>query len=457
MNKRFFLAAIAAVAFISVNAQQTDYPRSEWTKASTILMHTPGIELFDGVIHPTAGLFEHYFDVDKAADEHENYISMLENNGIEVFTVLDVLAEMDMDKLRELASQVLVYDLTDVAEADREANGEAYRQETLSKMTRGDLIRILLLQPTVTMHSIDNNTGIEATYTHQSLMNLYFTRDQSITTPAGHIICNMNSQQRAPETRIIKACYEHMGVKPVYEVTGEGRLEGGDYIPAGNVAFIGIGMRTNQEAIQQMMDADVFGHDTVIVVQDHLLWQMEMHLDTHFNIIDHDLCTMPASRLNAKAGEKEFCTADIWTRKPGTKEYTLQSKDLDFVQLMKDRGYTIIPINRDDELHYANNYLTIAPRHIMAVAGQSQEYQDALKANGVNVEWIPLESLIDGFGAAHCMTQVMKREVESTPTNIKSVKNSASNTSSYTLNGVKIEHTRFVNGVIIKDGKKVLY
>ena len=42
------------------------YPQAEWAKAGDILMHTPGQELFNGVIHPTAGLFENYFDVDKA-------------------------------------------------------------------------------------------------------------------------------------------------------------------------------------------------------------------------------------------------------------------------------------------------------------------------------------------------------------------------------------------------------
>ena len=60
-------------------------------------------------------------------------------------------------------------------------------------------------------------------------------------------------------------------------------------------------------------------------------------------------------------------------------------------------------------MHYANNYLTIAPRHIMAVAGQSEAYQQCLNAAGVKVEWVPLESLIEGYGAAHCMTQVLKR------------------------------------------------
>lgn len=59
-------------------------------------------------------------------------------------------------------------------------------------------------------------------------------------------------------------------------------------------------MRTNAEAIKQIMEADAFGHDTIAVVVDHKHWQMQMHLDTYFNIIDRDLCTMVASRLNAK-------------------------------------------------------------------------------------------------------------------------------------------------------------
>ena len=192
-------------------------------------------------------------------------------------------------------------------------------------------------------------------------------------------------------------------------IEGNGRLEGGDYIPAGTVAFIGCGMRTNEEGIRQIMEADAFGHDTIVVVHDHKRWQMQMHLDTHFNIIDRDLCTMVSSRLNAKPGEPEFNTCDIYAREPGTKSYSLLQKDLPFVEYMRGRGFEIIPIDYEDEMHYANNYLTIAPRHIMAVAGQSKAYQQRLADAGVTVEWIPLESLIDGYGAAHCMTQVLKR------------------------------------------------
>ena len=454
----FVVAAMLAVCTIGAQAQETTamkYPQAEWTKAGDILMHTPGYELFNGVIHPSAGLFEHYFDVDIAADEHKNYISMLEKNGIRVHTVVGILQEVGIDSLRDLASAVLKYDISSIPDENSEAT-ETYRQEVLSKMSRNDLIRCILLQPTVKLSKTDNNTGYEAQYIQNPLMNLYFTRDQSITTPRGHVICNMNSKQRSPETNIIALCYEHLGLKPVMRITGDGRLEGGDYIPAGNISLIGCGMRTNDEGIRQMLETDAFGHDTVVVVRDHKFWQMQMHLDTHFNIIDKDLCTMVSSRLNAKPGDPEYNTCDIWARQPGTKTYTLWKKDQPFVEYIRGRGFQIIPIDYDDEMHYANNFLTIAPRHIMAVGGQSETLQQRFRDAGVNVEWVPLESLIDGYGAAHCMTQVLQREVfedEKVPTAVNNIKvKNGDAQSAYRLNGVKANEDD--RGVIIQNGIK---
>ena len=387
---------------------QPAYPQAEWAPATAILMHTPGQELFNGVIHPSAGLFEDYFDVDSAAAEHRHYIHMLRKQGIQVYTVTDILQQVGIDSLRMLAEQVLTYDISAIPDEDAQAV-ETYRRQTLGKMSRADLIRCILLRPTVRLSRTDNNTGYEAQYIQNPLMNLYFTRDQSITTPRGHIICRMNSSQRAPETQIISLCYQHLGRKPVLHVEGDGRLEGGDYIPAGTVSMIGCGMRTNDEGIRQLMDADAFGHDTVVIVRDHKFWQMQMHLDTYFNIIDRDLCTMVRSRLEAQRGEPEFVTCDIYARRPGTRKYKVLKQNVPFVDYLRGRGFAIIPIDRDDELHYANNYLTIAPRHIMAVGGQSERLQQRLASAGVTVEWIPLESLISGYGAAHCMTQVLLR------------------------------------------------
>ena len=77
-------------------------------------MHTPGEELFDGVIHPYAGLFEYYFDHDKAAEEHKGYIAALENNGIEVYTVKELLSQIPIEKLRLCAMEALVYGISNM-------------------------------------------------------------------------------------------------------------------------------------------------------------------------------------------------------------------------------------------------------------------------------------------------------------------------------------------------------
>ena len=455
INLIFTMLAMCSMGVQGQEKTEMVYPQAEWSKAGDILMYTPGQELFNGVIHPSAGLFEDYFDVDKAAEEHRSYIRMLEANGIRVHTIYDILEEVGIDSLRALAGKVLVYDISSIPDEDAEKT-EAYRQEVLQKMSRNDMIRCILLQPTVKLSKTDNNTGYEAQYIQNPLMNLYFTRDQSITTPRGHIICNMNSKQRAPETEIINLCYEHLGLKPILHVAGDGRLEGGDYIPAGNISLIGCGMRTNDEGIRQLIEADAFGHDTVVVVRDHKLWQMQMHLDTHFNIIDKDLCTMVSSRLNAHPGDPEYNTCDIWARKPGTKEYALWKQDQPFVEYIRGRGFQIIPIDYDDEMHYANNFLTIAPRHIMAVGGQSEELQQRFRDAGVNVEWILLESLIDGYGAAHCMTQVLQREAYKPgvdPTGVRSVNARAAEAqSAYRLNGMVANESD--RGIIIQNGKK---
>ncbi len=406
--KRVILSFTAIIlGALSTYAQEDVYPVAEWDYASVILMHTPGEELFDGVIHPYAGLFEYYFDMDAAREEHEGYIAALERNGIKVYTVRELLDQVPIETLRRYAADALTYNIENMPNMSAESSAE-YHAYVISEMSRSDLIRCILLRPTVTLYDSATNTGFEAVYTHSPLMNLYFTRDQSITTPRGHIISQMNSVQRADETLLISLCYEQLGVKPLLTISGEGRLEGGDYLRGGDISYIGCGMRTNMEAVEQIMEADAFGHDIVAVVKDHKLWQMQMHLDTYFNIIDKDLCTLVESRYHAKEGDPEWVTVDLYTRGSGEKEYRLTRKDVPFVEFLKEQGFTIIPISERDELHYANNFLTIAPRHIMAVGNQSEELQEALTEHGVTVEWIPLETLIKGYGAAHCMTQVIR-------------------------------------------------
>ena len=389
-----------------------DYPQAEYHKAGSILMYTPGAELFDGVIHPDAGLYEKYFNINKAADEHRNYIAMLEEEGCSVQTVTSTLLSMPHNRLLALAEPSLTYDVSNLEKSEQEAQA-IYKREVLASMSNSDLIRIIINRPTVILKTSGINTGFEAQYVHNPLMNMYFLRDQSITTPKGHILCRMNSSQRAPEVDIIEACYEQLGEPAVYRIKGEdSHLEGGDYIPFGTISLIGQGLRTNQQAIDELLENDCFGHDTVVVVRERWKDQYQMHLDTYFNVIDQDLCTMCFNRYDAKdISDINYLTMDMYVRPAGQNQYQLDKEcsGKGFREFLESRGVKIIRISKEDADHYANNFLTIDARHIMSVAGQSKDLEAEYAKYDVLVKWVPLDNLIGGYGAAHCMTQVLSR------------------------------------------------
>lgn len=383
-------------------------------------MHEPTEELFLGVIHPDAALFADYFNVDQASREHENYRRRLKEAGADVRTVREILLDgtldgegnalegAPLDALREFASRFLVYN-TDAIPSQREAQ-EEYKREIIRKANPKDLLRVILLQPEIVLSQTEGNTGFAAVYKERPMMNLFYMRDQMIVTFKGPVIARMHSPQREVESCVAEFCLNKIGMPPIGRITGPGAyLEGGDFLPFGSSAFIGCGLRTTQKAIDQLMENDLLGTDKLMVVRDNWLEQEQMHLDTYFNCIDRDLVTLSANRYKAGPDSSQYLTVDVYERKDGRYTKTVEGECfVDFLE--KTLGVKVIPISRPDELNYANNYLTIGPRRIMAVAGQSAQLQRDFEENGVEVTWIPLPNLVKGYGAAHCMTQILGTE-----------------------------------------------
>ena len=411
------------------------YPIAEYDCAATIVMHEPNEELFVGTMHPAAALFMDYFNADKAAEEHEAYQNILRETGANVVTVRDLLLKgcvdedgnaiegAELDALREFASHYLTYTCSEGVDP---AEQETYRQEMLAKFQPGDLVDIILLQPEIILRKTDINTSFEASYQLHPVMNLFFMRDQAITTSKGVVIGKMNSSQRRLESDIAEFCYRKLGEQPIYRIEGEDAfLEGGDYLPFGTLSFIGCGLRTTQAAIDQLLEHDLIGKDTLVVVRDQWKSQDQMHLDTYFNIIDRDLVTLCANRVNAKPGDVDFLTYDTYAKDVNGKYQKIVS-GASFLDFLNDRGIDIIPIEKADELNFANNFLTVGKREIVMVAGQSLELQADLREHGVDVTWAHLDNLTRGYGAAHCMTQVVRRIQDDTiDTAIASVSGSA--------------------------------
>jgi len=330
-----------------------------------VLVHMPGKEVADNW-----GLNKK-MDMEAMRREHARFQSLLVQNGIQVFEVTEVLAKLPVEKLRTLAQSLYDIDFT--------------------SMSRWELIDYMIVTP--------------------PLKGLYFTRDQSITTPRGTIVGKMTKAHRKSESDLIALCYEYLGGGCFYQVSGsDSRLEGGDYIPFGTIAFIGEGLRTNREGITELLNVDAFGHDTIVVVKDAVKDAIQMHLDTYFNVMDADLVSLSAVRLNAQTTDKEYAYIDIYTRPKGGRIYQLEKQNASLVAFLQQRGVHILPISEVDMKRFACNFICIAPRHIIMNDGQSASLRQSLESLKVKAEYIDLSELSEGCGCAHCMTQVLSRK-----------------------------------------------
>ena len=215
----------------------------EYRKARLILTHDPGEELFLGALHPAAALFREHIDIPELIAEHATYRKVLEEAGARVLTVRQILLDgtgadgkpadrTKLENLRRFAAGFLTFDTQNLSPETAEQQKE-YRQSILAKTSPRDLVRIILRQPIIRLSETQINTGLKAEYSENPVMNLFYTRDQLITTAKGIVIGRMNSPQREKGCDILQFCLEKIGMKPLHRIEGEGaHLEGGDFYPA---------------------------------------------------------------------------------------------------------------------------------------------------------------------------------------------------------------------------------
>jgi dimethylargininase len=82
--------------------------------------------------------------------------------------------------------------------------------------------------------------------------NSVFTRDTSLCTPRGYVQLRLGLETRRGEGAWMAEVLDGLGVPRVGEILAPGTVEGGDVVLAGDVAFVGRSIRTNEEGIGQL-------------------------------------------------------------------------------------------------------------------------------------------------------------------------------------------------------------
>ncbi|MEZ4729581.1 MAG: arginine deiminase family protein [Caldilineaceae bacterium] len=137
----------------------------------------------------------------------------------------------------------------------------------------------------------DATTGLDSIYTHDPL----------VIANSGVILCNMG-KAAAGEPKAAAHYLEQVGVPILGEITGDGRLEGGDVCWLDErIVAVGEGYRTNAEGIRQLRTLLGDAVDEVIPVPlPHWTGPDDcLHLLSFISPVDHDLAVVYSRMMPA--------------------------------------------------------------------------------------------------------------------------------------------------------------
>jgi arginine deiminase len=392
--------------------------------AQFVVVNEPALPNWMGSCHPNGSLYEKPLDLRAAQKEHERFREELMNNGCIVRTVREILAQdcdvdvMARERLEELAMGSMTYVLAkspsglddqDLTITERQLLSPEYKKSCIEKMDVEQLVEVVLTRPTIVLEKADKDTELlVVNYTYEPLVNLIFCRDQQITTAKGVVMGRPRSRIRQREVEVMEFCFHKLGVPVIDKISSPGTLEGGDFFPAGaDLAFLGIGLRSNMDAAQYLLDHDLFGTQRVAIVKDYFdQHQQRMHLDTVFNIIAPKVCLMLKDIQGLESPKRRL--VDEY-KKNERGEYVLHRHDVEFLQYVQEQGYTVITLTNDMQIAYGCNGLNLGNNTLITVDRMTAKYIARSGLFKGKIICVDFSNNTNMFGSVHCCSQVISR------------------------------------------------
>ncbi len=422
--------------------------RAEWHTLREVMVHEPGVEVFFALLAPGCHLYERYFRKSEAQREHRQLCDLLHYNfdvrvhHLDEVVISEAVWREDLrSALIQLASRRLGRRPSEIAGDLPEMTRCAFEGvPDIADRDCEDLLDIVKLNPTLLL-----SPGGIRTELGNPLHNLYFMRDPMAATGNGMVLGRMATRERADEVALGALGLRALGTAPVHQVA-RGRLEGGDYMPAGDAALVGCGARTNMDGISEVLGSAP-GVDEVAVVHEpvHPLiggrdYMVSMHLDTYFNIAGDGTAVGCPLLLQGAQVEVFHKASDGYVKG----SFSGNLKDY-----LREKEFDLIEITTLEQLCYASNFLCVrdgecisidaamvAPLVLKRLAEKKKaqpetygpllrqaehDYQElradaeffphkqAIYAHGIEMTPISLTHATGGYGGAHCMTCVISR------------------------------------------------
>ena len=396
---------------------------SDIGKLNRVLMHRIGHEV-EGIVPDNleAMLFDDIPYLKAARKEHDKYVSVLEDNGVEVCFYTDEAAKAVSSPE---AKAEFISDVLDCSGIKSEELREILT-EYLSAKEPLDLIETVISGvkkadvPRTSRETLADVIYASNLYYLDPMPNLYFSKDPAACIGDGVCVNHMRMRARRRESLLMKYIYKYNkdfapeGTNLWYDYDDVESLEGGDImILNSHTLIIGLSQRTSALGIQRLAKnlLGKSGFDRLIVF-DIPKRRAFMHLDTVFTMIDYDKFTIHSEILDAVG------IYEIWLDRDGEVRFsTITNTMADMLKkLLGVPAVKLIHVGGNDSMaaqreqwNDGTNTLCIQPGKIITY-DRNYITNTVLESNGLEVIPIPSAELSRGRGGPGCMSCAVNRD-----------------------------------------------
>jgi len=211
-----------------------------------------------------------------------------------------------------------------------------------------------------------------------------FAFDPSLVTDSGAIILSMGKQKRRGEEAAMARTYEKLGIPIVATLHGEARAEGGDLLWVDHDTLaVGLGFRTNAEALRQLREAlDTIGVKVIPVELPYYTGpEACLHLLSMISIVDYHTAVV----------HPPLMAVPFW-------------------QELQRRDFKLIEIPEAEYDTMATNVLALAPRKCLMLEGNPITKRLLEDAGCKVMTYRGNEISLKAEGGPTCLTRPIWRE-----------------------------------------------
>ena len=406
--------------------------KSEIGPLKKVLLHRPGVELLN-LTPDTLGrlLFDDIPFLPDAQKEHDEFVSILRENGVEVVYLEDLMAyvlkingNIEDKFIRQFILEAGIKTpkyKNLVFEYLKSFND---KKELVLKTMEGIKVGEIPREKREVEQSLVDLVSEESNFLADPMPNLYFTRDPFASAGNGIILNKMYSVTRSRETIYAEYIFNYHPdfkgkIEKYYDRYLPYHIEGGDVLNLNeHILAVGISQRTEAGAIDELAK-NIFKNENsqidTILAFNIPVSRAFMHLDTVFTQIDYDKFTFHPGIMETLQ-VFEITEGDIPDSDEDLNVKEVKGSLDEILERYLKRKITLIPCaggekisSEREQWNDGTNTLCIAPG-VVVVYNRNNITNNILREHGLTVYEMHSAELSRGRGGPRCMSMPLIRE-----------------------------------------------